>query len=80
MGILSWIVLGLIAGWIARVLMPVTGGIIKTMVLGVVGAVVGGYLSTMLGFGSVTGFNLVSVIIAVLGAILVIFIYRLIQR
>lgn len=80
MGILSWIILGLVAGWIAKFFMPISGGIIKTLVLGVIGAIVGGYISTILGFGSVTGFNVLSLIIAVVGALLVIFIFRLIKK
>ncbi|WP_392560460.1 GlsB/YeaQ/YmgE family stress response membrane protein [Orbus mooreae] len=76
MGILSWIILGLIAGWIAKFFMPINGGLIKTLVLGVIGAIVGGYISTFFGLGSVTGLNLFSLIIAVLGAVLVIFVFR----
>ncbi len=78
MGLLSWIVFGLVAGIIAKFLMPGRdgGGIIITIVLGVVGAVVGGFIATALGLGDVTGFNVRSFIIAVGGAILVLLLYR----
>ncbi|MFM4702725.1 GlsB/YeaQ/YmgE family stress response membrane protein [Aeromonas bivalvium] len=78
MGFFSWIVLGLIVGILAKWIMPGKdgGGFIMTVVLGVVGAMVGGYLSTLLGMGTVTGFNLSSLIIAVAGALLVLFAYK----
>jgi uncharacterized membrane protein YeaQ/YmgE (transglycosylase-associated protein family) len=78
MGILTWILLGLVAGWLASQFVRGGGyGLIGDIVLGIVGAVVGGFLSsTLLGI-DVTGFNLASVIIAVLGAVLVIAIARM---
>ncbi|MBL8706202.1 MAG: GlsB/YeaQ/YmgE family stress response membrane protein [Rhodospirillales bacterium] len=78
MGLLSWIVFGLLAGIIAKFLMPGRdgGGIIVTIILGIVGAVVGGFIATALGLGDVTGFNVRSFIIAVGGAILVLLLYR----
>jgi uncharacterized membrane protein YeaQ/YmgE (transglycosylase-associated protein family) len=77
-----WIILGLIAGILAKWLMPGRdpGGFIVTILLGIVGALVGGFISVRLGFGDVTGFNLPSIIIAVLGAILLLFIYRMIKK
>ena len=77
-----WIILGLIAGIIAKLLMPGRdpGGFIITIILGIVGALVGGFISVKLGFGDVTGFNLPSVIIAVLGSMLLLFIYRMVKR
>jgi len=82
MGWLVWIVLGLIAGVIAKWLMPGRdpGGFIITIVLGIVGALVGGFISTKLGFGDVSGLNLPSILIAVLGAILLLVIYRAVKR
>lgn len=78
MGILSWIVFGLIAGIIAKLLMPGSngGGLIMTSVLGMVGAVVGGFISTLFGMGKVDGFNIGSFAVAVIGALVVLFIYR----
>lgn len=60
MGILAWIVLGLIAGLLAKLLMPGRdpGGIIITILLGIGGALVGGFLGTQLGFGGLSGFDL----------------------
>ncbi|KES19477.1 MULTISPECIES: GlsB/YeaQ/YmgE family stress response membrane protein [Gilliamella] len=80
MGILSWAILGLIAGWIAKFFMPLGRvGVFKTILLGIAGAIVGGYISTFFGWGSVTGFNFPSLFISVLGAILLIYIYRLMK-
>jgi uncharacterized membrane protein YeaQ/YmgE (transglycosylase-associated protein family) len=82
MGIISWIILGLIVGVIAKFLMPGKdpGGIIITILLGVVGAVGGGYVSSAIGFGRVTGFNLRSLIIAVCGSLVLLIIYRIIKK
>jgi uncharacterized membrane protein YeaQ/YmgE (transglycosylase-associated protein family) len=79
MGIISWVVLGLIAGLLAKLIMPGKdpGGIIITVLLGVAGALVGGFLGTQLGFGDVSGFDLRSLAIAVGGAVLLLFLYRL---
>jgi uncharacterized membrane protein YeaQ/YmgE (transglycosylase-associated protein family) len=78
MGILSWIVFGLIAGLIAKFLMPGRdpGGFIITILLGIAGAVVGGFIGTSLGFGGVDGFDFGSFVIAVLGAIVLLILYR----
>ena len=82
MGILAWIVLGLIAGALAKFIMPGRdpGGIIVTIVLGIVGALVGGFLGTLLGFGDISGFDFRSVVIAVIGAIILLAIYRAVRR
>jgi uncharacterized membrane protein YeaQ/YmgE (transglycosylase-associated protein family) len=82
MGILSWILFGLLAGFVAKWLMPGTdpGGIIITIILGVLGAVVGGYLASLLGWGSVTDFDIRSFLIAVGGGVLLLFVYRLLQK
>ena len=77
MSIIAWIVLGLIAGFIASKLVNHTGsGMLMDIVLGIVGAVVGGYISTALGMGGVTGFNLYSILIAALGAVVVLLVYQ----
>jgi uncharacterized membrane protein YeaQ/YmgE (transglycosylase-associated protein family) len=82
MGFVAWIVLGLVAGVLAKVLMPGRdpGGLIVTIVLGIAGALLGGYLGTRLGFGSVSGFDLRSVAIAVGGAMLLLFLHRMLRR
>ena len=83
MGILAWVLLGLVAGALAKFIMPGRqgGGLILTTVLGVVGALVGGLLGTyVLGFGDVSGLDLRSVGIAVGGALLVLFVYGLVAR
>ena len=79
MGILSWIILGLVAGTIARLLHPGRdrGGCLLTILLGIGGALVGGYIGTMLGWGRVSGFDLRSLALAVLGALLLLIAFRL---
>lgn len=81
MGILSWIVFGLVAGVIAKLLMPGRdpGGCIVTMVIGIAGALLGGFLSTALGFGGLSGFDFRSLLIAILGAVILLLIFRLIR-
>lgn len=77
MGILAWIVLGLIAGFIASKIVNHTGsGIIMDIVLGVVGALVGGFLFSMFGAVGVTGFNIYSMLVAIVGAVVVLWIYH----
>lgn len=77
MGFFSWIILGLVAGALAKWLMPGEqgGGWFITMLLGIGGAFVGGWLGTLVGLGSVTGINLGSIVTAVVGAVIVLFIY-----
>jgi uncharacterized membrane protein YeaQ/YmgE (transglycosylase-associated protein family) len=82
MGIIAWIVFGLLAGWVAKMLVPGSDpqGCIITMVIGVLGAVIGGFIGSWLGFGAVTGFNLKSFLIAVVGSVLLLALYHLIRR
>ncbi len=82
MSILLWILFGLIAGAIAKFLMPGKGpgGLIVTIALGIVGALVGGFIGTQLGFGDISGFNLNSMLLAVGGGVLVLFLYGLLAR
>lgn len=77
MGILSWILLGLVAGAIAKALHPGRDpqGCIVTMIIGVVGAVLGGWIATMFGWGKVDGFNIYSILVATGGAVLALLIY-----
>jgi uncharacterized membrane protein YeaQ/YmgE (transglycosylase-associated protein family) len=78
MGILSWILLGLVAGAIAKALHPGRDpqGCIVTMIIGVVGAVLGGWIATMFGWGRVDGFNIYSILVATGGAVLALLIYN----
>lgn len=86
MGIVTWLIFGLIAGAVAQLLLPGDDpggsgvmGWIMTIVIGIVGAFVGGLIGAAVGFGGVTGFNLGSFIIAVLGAVVLLLIWRAIR-
>ena len=77
MGILAWIVLGAIAGWITNMIMGGGEGVIATIILGIIGALVGGWLAgSVLGVADVTGVNITSIIVAVIGAVIVVAVYR----
>ena len=77
MSIIGWVLLGLIAGFIASRIVNKTGeGVVLDIVLGVVGAIVGGFLFTTFGAAGVTGFNIYSMIVAVVGAVVVLWIYH----
>jgi uncharacterized membrane protein YeaQ/YmgE (transglycosylase-associated protein family) len=79
MSIIGWIVLGLIAGFTASKIVNKTGeGLVLDIVLGIVGAVVGGWLFAQFGAAGVTGFNLYSMFVAVIGAVVVLVVYHLI--
>ncbi len=82
MGILAWIVLGLIAGAIAKAIMPGAdpGGIIVTIIIGIVGAFIGGFLGNMLTGTPLNGFSIQSIILAVIGALILLWIYRMATR
>ena len=77
MSIIAWLVLGAIAGFIASKIITSSGqGLLLDVVLGIVGAVVGGYVFTLLGAAPVTGFNLYSMFVAIVGAVIVLAIYH----
>lgn len=80
MGILLEIILGLIAGWIASAITRSPNGFWMDMILGVLGAIVGGFVMTLFGQPGVTGFNVYSLIVAVVGAVVLIWIGRLVSR
>jgi len=82
MGIISWIIMGLIVGALAKFIMPGKdpGGIFVTMGLGIAGAFVGGFIGSKLGLGAVTGFNIGSLLLAIGGALLILIIYRKIKK
>jgi uncharacterized membrane protein YeaQ/YmgE (transglycosylase-associated protein family) len=80
MSIIGWIVLGLIAGFIASKIVNKQGeGIILDIVLGIVGAIVGGFLFSLIGAVGVTGFNIWSMIVAIVGAVVVLLLYHAIS-
>jgi uncharacterized membrane protein YeaQ/YmgE (transglycosylase-associated protein family) len=80
MGIISWIVVGLIAGALGKLVMPGDdpGGFIVTILIGMAGALVGGFVVGILGGSGATGFNIWSILVATLGAIILLAVYRLI--
>ncbi len=78
MGILTWIIIGLIAGVLGKIIMPGDdpGGFIVTILLGILGAFVGGFVVGLLGGSGVTGFNIWSILVATAGAVIVLAVYR----
>ena len=81
MSIIAWIVLGLVAGFIGSKIVNRTGeGFFVDIGLGVVGAIIGGWLMTLVGEAGVTGLNLYSLFVAVIGSIVVLVVYHLIRR
>jgi uncharacterized membrane protein YeaQ/YmgE (transglycosylase-associated protein family) len=81
MSIIGWLILGLIAGFIAsRIVNKAGEGLILDIVLGIIGAFIGGYLFSVFGAEGVTGFNLYSMFVAIIGAIVVLVIYHAIVR
>lgn len=82
MGLLSWIVVGLLAGLLAKWVMPGSdpGGIIVTILVGMAGASVGGFIVSILDGTGATGFNVWSILVATLGALILLALYRLVAR
>ena len=82
MGFISWMILGLIAGALAKLIMPGKdgGGFFITMGLGIAGGVVGGMIGSLIGLGSVTGINLGSIFTATVGAFLILFVYKRVKE
>ena len=81
MGIIAWIVLGLIAGGLAKLIMPGRdpGGIIVTILIGIAGALIGGFVFSLFGGGGVNGLNLGSIIVAVVGSLILLALYRMVS-
>lgn len=81
MGIILWIVFGALAGWVGSIIMGTDEqqGIILNVVIGIVGAVLGGYIMNIFGEGGVTGFNLYSFMVAVVGAVALLAVVRLVR-
>lgn len=82
MGLITWIIVGGLAGLLAKLLVPGEdpGGVIVTILIGIVGAFIGGFVVSLFGGGGVTGFNIGSILTAVLGAIILLLVYRLVAR
>jgi uncharacterized membrane protein YeaQ/YmgE (transglycosylase-associated protein family) len=82
MGIIMWIIFGALAGWISSMFMNTddSQGALGNILMGIVGSIAAGYLMPVLGMSGVTGFNLYSVMVAVIGAIVVIAVVRMIRR
>jgi uncharacterized membrane protein YeaQ/YmgE (transglycosylase-associated protein family) len=81
MGIVAWIVLGAIAGFIANAIVGGGEGLVGMVILGIIGAVVGGYVAgNLLHVADVTGLNLESIVVAVFGAVIVVLVYRALTR
>lgn len=80
MGIILWIIFGALVGWIASAIMGTGYGVIIDIVIGVVGAVIGGWIMSSFGSGGVTGFNLYSFVVALLGAVVLIAIVKALRR
>lgn len=81
MSILSWIVLGLVAGYIGSLVVDRRGaGVVIDILIGIAGALLGGWVFQALGWGSVSGFNLASLLVAIVGSIILLLIYHAIRR
>lgn len=77
MGIIAWLIVGLIAGFIASKIVNKSGeGMIRDIILGIIGAFIGGWIFTAMGANGVTGFNLYSIFVAVIGAIIILVAYH----
>lgn len=81
MGILSWIILGLLAGALAKWIRPGKdpGGCIVTILIGIAGAFLGGWIGSMLGLGTVDTFNIRTLLLAILGSVIVLWLYAMIR-
>lgn len=79
MDILLWLILGGLAGWIASMIMGTNArmGILANIIVGIIGAAIGGFLASMLGIGGVSGFNIMSFITAVVGAVILLWIIQM---
>ena len=81
MSIIAWLLVGLVAGWIANLIMGGRGSIVTDLLLGIVGAIVGGFVAGLLFGGDfISGFNFTTVIVSVIGALIVVALYRAFTR
>ncbi|HME82524.1 MAG TPA: GlsB/YeaQ/YmgE family stress response membrane protein [Candidatus Eremiobacteraceae bacterium] len=82
MGIIAWIVVGIIAGWLAKFVVPGTGpgGVLGDLIIGVIGAILGGWIWNYFGHVGATGINIPSLVVAFIGSIILLFIVRAMTR
>lgn len=80
MGLITWIILGGLAGWLASLITRSSSGVFMDIVLGIVGALAGGFIMSFFGQPGVTGFNLYSIVVAAVGAVILIWLGRLLTR
>ena len=78
MNILLWLLLGALAGWVASLIVKTDQGILLDIVVGIVGAFLGGFLFNLFGAAGVTGFNIYSILVAIVGAVVLLFILKLV--
>ncbi len=77
MNLLLWIILGLLAGWLASIVTKTSRqNVLMDMILGILGALIGGFIMNILGFSGITGFNIYSIIVAIIGAVILIWLGR----
>lgn len=80
MGIILWIVFGALAGWVATSLMKTNESLFMNIIIGIVGAILGGWIMSALGQGGVSGFNLYSFVVAVVGSVVLLTLVRMVRR
>jgi uncharacterized membrane protein YeaQ/YmgE (transglycosylase-associated protein family) len=82
MGFIVWIIFGALVGWIASLIMKTNSqqGLVLNVIVGIVGAVIGGWFMTFLGGSGVTGFNLYSFVVAILGSVILIFVVKALRK
>lgn len=82
MGIISWIIVGALAGWIASMIMGKNAqmGAIANIIVGIIGAFIGGFVMNLLGFGGVDGLNISSILVSILGAVILLAIVKAVQK
>ncbi|HEV7121620.1 MAG TPA: GlsB/YeaQ/YmgE family stress response membrane protein [Candidatus Paceibacterota bacterium] len=80
MGILIWIVLGALAGWIASMIVRSQQGLLLDIITGIVGALIGGWVMSLFGYGGVSGFNVYSIVVAIIGSVILLVIVKAIRR
>ena len=82
MGIITWLIFGALVGWVASIIMKRNSemGVVANIVVGVIGAGLGGWIASLLGIGTVSGFNFYSLLIAIAGACVLLLVIGLVQR